>query len=127
MKVQTGIRIETELWQNYRELCRRQNQLPSRPIEDFLELTLENNSALGTLNLLREASKTQINGLEAYARVLLDWYTHDKFWIPTIGEEESVEFLLLEALKTVTDRELAQQIEQALIAEQHRRQIKEKR
>jgi hypothetical protein len=121
MKKQTGIRVEAELWEAYRELCRRQKLRPSQPIEDFLRLAVNEDSALSLLRLMREAAKKRVEGHEAYARVLLDWYTHGKIWITGSGEEEvSVETLLLDALKTISDPELRGQIEEALTARQRR-------
>jgi hypothetical protein len=121
MKKQTGIRVEAELWEAYRELCRRQKLRPSQPVEDFLRLAVNEDSAVSLLRLMREAAKKRVEGHEAYARVLLDWYTHGKIWITGSGEEEvSVETLLLDALKTISDPELRGQIEEALTARQRR-------
>lgn len=76
---------------------------------------------------MREAAKARVEGHEAYARVLLDWYTHGKLWVHGLGEDEvSVETLLLEALKTVVDADLRRQIEEALIARQREAPLKEK-
>ena len=121
MKKQTGVRVEAELWDAYRELCKRQKLRPSQPIEDFLRLAVDEGSALSLLRLMREALKAQAGGQEAYARVLLDWYTNGKLWIKGSGEEEvSVETLLLDVLKTVADPELRSRIEEALTARQRR-------
>jgi len=93
----------------------------SRPAEEFLKLVVDGDSALSLLSLMREAAKSRAKGYEAYTRVLLDWYTHDKFWINTSGENEvSVESLLLEAVKLVTDADLRQRVEEALVARQSR-------
>ena len=121
MKKQTGIRVEAELWKTYRELCRQQKLRPSQPIEDFLQIAVNEDSAVSLLRLMREAAKTRVEGHEAYARVLLDWYTHGKIWITGSGEEEvSVETLLLDALKTISDPEMRGKIEEALTARQRR-------
>jgi hypothetical protein len=121
MKKQTGIRVESELWEAYRELCRRQKLRPSQPIKDFLRLAVNEHSAVSLLRLMREAAKTRVKGHEAYTRVLLDWYIHSKFWIKGSGEEDvSVETLLLDALKTISDPELRGQIEEALTTRQRR-------
>ena len=121
VKKQTGVRVEAELWEAYRELCGRQRLRASQPIEDFLRLVVDEGSALGLLRLMREAVKARVEGYEAYARVLLDWYTHGKFWIDSSGEEElPVETLLLDALKTVADPELRGRIEEGLTARQRR-------
>jgi hypothetical protein len=121
MKKQTGVRVEAELWEAYRELCRSQKLWPSQPIEEFLRLAVEGGSAVGLLRSMRESAKTRAEGHLAYARVLLDWYTHGKFWVDGPGEDDlSVETLLLDALKTVADQELRGQIEEALMARQRR-------
>jgi hypothetical protein len=75
---------------------------------------VDNDSALSLLSMMREAAKSRVDGYEAYARVLLDWYTHGKFWINVSDDEVSVESLLLEALKTVADSDLRRRIEEAL-------------
>ena len=119
MKFQTGLRVNGELWRAYRELCGREKLRPSQPIEDFLRLAVDSDSAVGLLRLMREAAKTRVDGVEAYARVLLDWYTHGKFWTHGSGDNDvSVETLLLDSLKVVADVDLRGRIEQALMAKQ---------
>jgi hypothetical protein len=116
MKMQTGMRVEVEVWRAYRALCSRERVRPSGPVEEFLKLALENGSSLGFLELLRGAVKTRAEGVDAYARVLLDWYTHGKrFFDSVVKDEAPVEGLLLETLKAVTDSKLRQRIEEALI------------
>ena len=119
MKLQTGVRVEAEVWRAYRALCGRERLRPSVPVEEFLRLALENGSALGFLAVVRGAAKSQPESVEAYARVLLDWYTHGKYFFHAMGEDEApVEGLLLETLRMVTDSELRRRIEEALIATQ---------
>ena len=114
--MQTGIRIEAEIWRAYRALCREENIRPSMPIEDFLKLVLEKGSALTLLGLVRGATKTQSEGVNAYARVILNWYTHGKHFFHAMGQDEApVEGLLLESLKTIKDPELCRQIEEELM------------
>ena len=116
LKRQTGVRVEAELWDAYRELCKRQKLRPSHPIEDFLRLVVNEDSAVGVLRLMREAAKARVEGQEAYAKVLLNWYTHRRFYVDVSKEEDlSVEKLLLDALKTVADADLRRQIEEALM------------
>ncbi len=92
------------------------------PVEEFLRFALENDSALGFLTLVRGATKAHVEGFDAYARVLLDWYMHGKRYFNSAGEDQaSVEGLLLEALKVVSDSELLQRIEEALITAQRQR------
>jgi hypothetical protein len=125
MKLQTGVRVDAELWQAYKQLCHRDKLRPAQPIEDFLRLTVENDSAMSLLRMLRGAAKAQVDGVEAYARVLLDWYSHEKYWIEISDVNTSVESLLLEALKVVANSDLRNQIEEALKA--HQRAIYEKK
>ena len=106
MKRQTGVRVDSELWHDYRLVCSRDRLRPSQPIEDFLRLVVENDSAMSLLRMMRGAAKTQVDGVKAYVRVLLDWYAHDKYWIKISDENTSVESLLLDALKVVTDPDL---------------------
>ena len=132
MKVQTGVRIESEVWRAYKVVCGREKLRPSRPVEDFLRLVVENDSALSVLSMIREAAKTRVAGVEAYARVLLDWYMHDKYWLTLRSsddedEEVPVETLLLDALKVVVDPDLRGRIEEALIAFQRRVSEKKER
>jgi hypothetical protein len=126
MKLQTGVRVDAEVWRSYRMLCRREKLRASQPIEEFLRLVVENDSAQSLLNMMREAAKSRVDGFQAYARVLLDWYTHGKFWFHVAGEETSVEGLLLDALKMVADPNLRKRIEEALVAHQRRIYLKEK-
>jgi hypothetical protein len=117
MKVQTGIRIEAEVWQAYKALCSGEHLRPSMPIEEFLKTAVDSQSILKILGFLRTASKSQAEGINANARVLLNWHKQGKHFFHAPGQDDSpVEGLLLEALKTVTDSELRQQIEQTLIA-----------
>ena len=75
---------------------------------------------------MRGVAKARAEGFEAYARVLLDWFTHEKFWFHVGEEDVSVEGLLLEALKLVADPELRRQIEEALIANQRKRYLEKR-
>jgi hypothetical protein len=117
MKIQTGVRIEAEVWQEYKKLCSRDRLRPSLPIEEFLKSAVDNESILGFLTLLRGSAKSKSEGINANARVLLNWYMQGKYFFHAPGNDEApVEGLLLEALKTITDPELSQQIEKTLIA-----------
>ena len=127
MKTQTGVRVDREVWRAYKVVCEREKLRPGEPIEDFLRLVVDGDSALSLLRLMREAARRRVDGVEAYARVLLDWYDHGKFWVHSVSgdEEVSVESLLLDALKVVGDSDLRAQIEEALKA--HQRVIYEKK
>jgi hypothetical protein len=116
--MQTGIRVDAELWHAYKTICGREKLRPAEPVEAFLRLVVNTDSALSVLSMTREAASARAGGWEAYARVLLDWYTHGMFWFSTSGEDESVEALLLDALKMVADSDLRRRIEDALIARQ---------
>ena len=119
MKLQTGVWVEAEVWRAYRALCGRERLRPSVPVEEFLRLVLESGSPLGFLGMMRGVAKARVEGIDAYARVLLDWYTHGKRFFHAVGEDEMpVEGLLLDALKAISDSELRRRIEEALIAKQ---------
>ena len=112
MRLQTGVRVEADVWQAYREVCSRERLRPSQAIEDFLRLVVDNDSALSVIGMMREAAKSKAEGVKANARVLLYYFTHGKYWISGRDDEEvSVESLLLDALKAVTDADLGSQIE----------------
>jgi hypothetical protein len=107
---------------------------PAVPVEEFLRLIVRTGSLRTILDMLKGMEKSRVEGLEAYARVLLDWYTHEKFWFYTGDEEQHpTEQLLLEALKNVQDQRLRRQIEEALKAggrreqEEHKRELEEQR
>lgn len=54
--------------------------------------------------------------MDSHARVLLNWYTHGKFFFHVTDEEEApVEPMLLQALKDVRDEQLRREIEEALV------------
>ena len=90
-------------------------------------MMVDADSAVSVLSLMREAARSRVEGLDAYARVLLDWYTHGKFWFPVQGEEDDVpvEALLLDSLKVVADADLRKRIEETLVA--RNREEKEKK
>ncbi|MFB0522315.1 MAG: hypothetical protein ACETV1_00965, partial [Candidatus Bathyarchaeia archaeon] len=70
-------------------------------------------SVVSVLNWLRMAGK--VEGLEACARVLLNWYAHGERWMDVTDEDEApIEPMLLSALKEVSDPELRKEIEEAL-------------
>ena len=126
MKQQTGVRVDAEVWLAYRELCSREKLRPSRPIEEFLRLVLDNDSALSLLGWMRGVAKARAEGFDAYARVLLDWYTHEKYWFSVGDDDVSVEALLLDSLKMVADSDLRRQIEETLIADKRRIYLQKK-
>ena len=130
LKVQTGVRIESEVWAAYRVVCAREKVHPGGPIGDFLGLVVDDDSALSVLRMMREAAKSRVEGLEAYARVLLDWFDHGKYWVKIRSasekdEDAAIETLLLDSLKVIVDPDLRRRIEEELIA--HQRRISEKK
>ena len=113
--MQTGVRVESDVWQAYRALCSRERVRPGRPIEEFLETLVENGSVLNLLTLMKGAAKTQPKGINAHAQVLLSWYKQGKRYFHALGEDEApVEGLLLETLKTVSGSDLRKQIQETL-------------
>lgn len=109
-----GVWVDAEVWRGYRSLCSREKLRPSRPIEEFLRFILRDGSAVTVLNMMQGWGKSE--GLEAYARVLLNWYTHDRLFFPVTDEEEApVEPMLLQALRDVKDPHLRREIEEALV------------
>lgn len=115
LKRQTGIWVDGEVWQAYRELCSRERLRPGGPVEEFVRFVVRDGSALTVVNMMREMEEEKAEGFEAYARVLLNWYTHGRHFVSTGGEEDlSVEEMLLKALKEVSDQQLRREIEEAL-------------
>jgi heterodisulfide reductase subunit C len=115
MKKQTGVSIDTQVWNAYRSLCRRESLWPSEPITEFLELVLRNGSPLVVVNMMRGMVKERSEGFEAYVRVLLNWYKNGRTWIHvTDASEAYVEPMLLHALKDLADPQLREDIQETL-------------
>lgn len=113
MKKQIGVWVDGQVWHAFRDLCRREGLRPAEPLEKFIRFVLLDGSALAVMNWLDNAGRTE--GLEAYARVLLNWYKSGIYWISTKDEEEvAVDWMLLSVLKDVPDPELRRMIEDAL-------------
>jgi hypothetical protein len=116
MRKQTGLRMNAQVWEAFRDLCSRENLRPNEPIEEFLRLVLHNGSALTVLNAVRGMMGAIPEGFEAYARVLLNWYKNGQLWMRVTDETEaSVEPMLLHALKDVADPQLRRDIQEALM------------
>jgi len=116
LKKQTGIWVDGPVWSAYRDLCGREKLRPAEPIEEYVRFILRNGSALAVLNMLRGTERARSEGLEAYARVLLNWYAKGKQWIYVTDENEApIEPMLLHTLKDVSDPQLRRQIEGALM------------
>ena len=70
---------------------------------------------MNALSMMRTMMEARFEGLEAYARVLLDWLRKGVYSVMTVDEAEaSIEYMLLQALKQVTDQELRREVEGAL-------------
>jgi hypothetical protein len=116
MKRQTGVWIDSQVWNAYRRLCKHEKLLPSEAIIEFLGLVLRNGSPSSVMNMMRVMVKERIESLEAYARVLLNWYKNGKTWIHMMDESEvAVEPMLLQVLKDVVDPQLRRDIEEILV------------
>jgi hypothetical protein len=116
LKKQTGVWIDAQVWSAYRSLCSREKLRPSEPIEEFLKLILQTGSALSVLNMMQGMTKARIQGSEAYARVLLNWYKNGKWWIYVSEDgEASVETLLLNVLTDISDPQLRREVQEALV------------
>jgi hypothetical protein len=116
LKKQTGIWVDGQVWRAYRDLCGREKLRPAEPIEEYVRFVLRNGSALAVLNMLRGVERARSEGLEAYARVLLNWYANGRRWIHVTDENQApVEPMLLHTLKDVSDPQLRRQIEEALM------------
>jgi hypothetical protein len=125
MKKQIGIWVDGAVWQAYRDLCSREKLRPAEPVEKFLRFILRGGSALSVLNWLEKAGK--IEGFEAYARVLLNWYREGKMWMYVTDEDEApMEPMLLEALKQVENPALRREIEDALTVKAGKKKAKPK-
>jgi len=108
--------VDAQVWGAYRILCSREKLRPSEPLEEFLKLVLRTGSALSVLNMMQGMAKARLQGLEAYARVLLNWYKNGKQWVYVSDEGEApVETMLLHALKDVADPQLRNDIQEALM------------
>ena len=130
MKKQTGIWIDAQVWEAYRGLCSHEKLRPSEPIEEYLRVILRNGSALAVLNMIQGMAKARSEGVEAHARVLLNWYKNKKYWIRTPDENDvSVETVLLQTLKEVADPQLRKEIQEALMIRsiEHGRKISERK
>jgi hypothetical protein len=122
LKRQIGVSMDAQVWNAYREVCRREKLRPFEPIEEYLKLVLRNNSALTVLTMIQSMARVEPAAFEAYARVLLNWYKTGRFWIHVTDEIEApVEHMLLHSLKDVADPRLRNEIQEALVISSHKR------
>ena len=120
LRKQAGVRVDVAVWMQYRDLCARERLRPAEPIDGFLRFVLRCGSALAVLPMLDRCESR--SGFDAYARVLLNWYERGMDFITVSDESEaSVEHMLLQAVKQVTDPELRRQIEDALTGSNKKR------
>jgi hypothetical protein len=116
--------IDAGVWDAYRMVCDREKLRVAEPIEEYLRLVVQNGSALKVLNVVRNVVKARSDGLEDYARVLLDWHKKGQIWVHVTDENEvSVEHLLLDALKDIANPVLRKMIREEMT--RSRRQPKE--
>lgn len=116
MKKQTGVWVDVQVWGAYRDVCNREKLRPSEPLEGFLRLVLRTGSASSVLNMMQTMAEARLQGLEAYARVLLNWQNSGKDWVQVSDENNvPVETMLLHALTDVADPQLRRDIEEALM------------
>ena len=116
MKKQTGVWVDAQVWGAYRGICGREKLRPSEPLEEFLRLVLRTGSALSALNMMQGMAEARLQGLESYARVLLNWHNNGKQWVQVSDENNvPVETMLLHALTDVAAPQLRRDIEEALM------------
>jgi hypothetical protein len=97
----------------------------SKPIEELIKLVLQNGSALTVLNMMQGMIEARSEGFEAYARVLLSWYTNRRYLINLAdGSEAFVEPMLLQALRDVSDPQLRRDIQEVLMIKPSKRTLK---
>jgi hypothetical protein len=122
LRKQIGVFVDAQIWDGYRELCRREKLRPFQPIEEFLKLIIRNGSTLKVLSMTRSMARVEPAAFEAYARVLLNWYKTGRRWIHVTDEIEApVEQMLLQSLKDVADPRLRGEIQETLIVTAHER------
>lgn len=121
MKRQTGVWIDSQIWNVYRRLCKCEKLLPSEPITEFLGFILQNGSPSAVTNMIKVMIKERTESIEAYAHVLLNWYANGKTWMHVTDESEAaIEPMLLQVLKDVIDPQLRTDIQETLLFKPHR-------
>ncbi len=128
MKTQTGIWVDGQAWKAYRDLCRTEKLRPAEPIEEFVKSVLRKGSALTVLSIMQGVEKARSEGLEAYARVLLNWYVNGKEWISISDENDApIEPMLLNVLRDVNDLKLRREIQEALVIKPRKERSRRKK
>ena len=116
MKRQTGVWVDVQVWDAYRELCKRERLGLAEPIEGYLRFVVKNGSPSAVLSLMQSFSDEKSGRFEDYVRVLLDWYKNGQYWTQVTDENPvSVEHLLLDALKELPDEQLRKEVREALV------------
>jgi hypothetical protein len=125
MKKQTGVWVDAQVWDAYRELCDREKLGLAEPIEEYVRFVLKVGSPLTVLTMMRSLSEAKSGGLEDYARVLLNWHRNGQYWVRITDENEvTVEHLLLNALKELPDEQLRKEIRESLMWEPRKKRAK---
>lgn len=118
MKVQAGVRVDGEVWDAFKRLCKNEEVREGAMVEGFLNVVLECGSALSVLHMLRRAVRAGVEGFDDYAHVLLNWYRDERRSVYMDGREVAVDDALLLALKAVSDSRLRGEIREALVEKQ---------
>jgi hypothetical protein len=53
MKTQTGMRLDVQAWENFKDLCRALNVRPNEAVEAFLKVCIERQNVASVLNTLQ--------------------------------------------------------------------------
>jgi hypothetical protein len=115
LKKQTGVRIDAQVWEAYKDVCRREKLRPSEPIEEYLRLILEDGSAITVSRTMRGMLKVRSESFDDYARVLINWYTNGKRFVKSAYDTEfSIATMLLQVLKDIADPLLRKEIVRAI-------------
>ncbi len=82
LKTQIGIRVDSQLWENYKALCQEANLKPNEAIENFLRACLERGDVKSVLNLLQNVNTAEETAFELDLKGKLGeleaYFTHDK-------------------------------------------------
>lgn len=64
MKTQTGMRLDSTLWHNYKAFCENSNIRPCEPVEAFMKACINRQDVHGVLNALQGQSPSQTMAYE---------------------------------------------------------------
>lgn len=71
MKIQTGLRLNQQIWINYKALCEKANLRPNEAIELFLTICVEKDNLNVVLNSLKSQNPSKKLALELKLKNLL--------------------------------------------------------